>query len=231
MDALLLLALVYVLAAVPFGVVVTTLYGGDVDLRTSGSGNIGATNVARVFGWRIAVPVLVLDMAKGLGPVLLARVLWPELWPWFGGIVGAVAFIGHCWPVYLEFRGGKGVATGAGAFFGLAPLPTAIAGLVWGAVLAATGRASLAALVATLALVGLVARLAPDVAPVAALLALGVAIRHIPNIGRLVRGEEGRVVNPAVRWGRAAPPTAEEALAEGPSGDRAAGAAWKDERP
>ena len=229
MDELLFLALVYILAAVPFGVVVTTLYGGEFDLRSAGSGNIGATNVARVFGWRIAIPVLLLDIGKGLLPVLVARALWPAMWPWFGGVVGGVAFIGHCWPVYLEFRGGKGVATGAGAFFGLAPLPTALAAIVWGAVLGLTGRASVAALVATLALVALVARLAPDVAPVAALLALGVAIRHIPNIGRLVRGQEGAVVNPAVRWGRAAPPTADEALAEGPAGGRAAGAAWKEE--
>jgi acyl phosphate:glycerol-3-phosphate acyltransferase len=228
LDELLYLALVYVLAAVPFGIVVTTLYGVDGDLRASGSGNIGATNVARVFGWRIALPVLLLDMGKGLLPVLATRLLWPELWPWFGGLVGAVAFIGHCWPVYLEFRGGKGVATGAGAFLGLAPLPTALAAVVWGVVLAATGRSSVAALVATLALVGLVAKLAPEVAAVAALLAIGVAIRHIPNIGRLVRGEEGTVVKPAVRWGRAAPPTAEEALGQGPGGAPIAADGWKD---
>lgn len=216
--ALLYLLLTYLLAAVPFGVVLTTLYGSDVDLRPTGSGNIGATNVARVFGWRMAVAVLALDLLKGLVPVLLA--------PWFGldgiawgSIVALVAFAGHCWPVYLELRGGKGVATSAGAMLALAPIPTAIAAVAWGGTLAASGRSSLSSLLAALVLVIACAFLAPAALPATLLLALGIALTHTPNIRRLMRGEESAVV-PPVRWGRqqTRPISAEEVLSQGPAG-------------
>src|SRR5690606_36079791 len=126
--------------AVPVGVVVTTLFGGDEDVRREGSGNIGATNVARVHGWRLAVPVMILDVGKGLVPVLVAGWAWPGLLPgvelaWLTA-VGLVAFLGHCYPIYLAFHGGKGVATGAGAILAIAPLPTLVAVATWGVVLA-----------------------------------------------------------------------------------------------
>jgi len=221
------LALVYLLAAVPFGLVITTLYGGDVDVRAAGSGNIGATNVARVYGWTIAVPVLLLDALKGLLPVLLAPFVWDAGLPW-QGLVGLVAFIGHCWPVYLEFRGGKGVATGAGMMLGLAPVPTLFAIALWGAVLGLTGRSSIAALVATAGLVGLTGFLAFGALPFAGLLAIGILVRHTSNIGRIVRGEEQQVVR-GVRWNRRATgPSAEAALAQGPAGGDASEPVWRE---
>jgi glycerol-3-phosphate acyltransferase PlsY len=223
---LVFLALTYLLAAVPFGVVVTTLWGGDVDIRSAGSGNIGATNVARVYGWRVAVAVLALDALKGLLPVLLA-------WAAFGdgpvlGIVAVVAFVGHCWPVYLEFRGGKGVATAAGAMLGLAPLPTLLAGATWGLLLAITGKSSVAALGATLGMLGFVVFFAPEAAWVGALLAIGIVVRHLTNIGRIVRGEEAEIVRP-VRWSRRGESaTAEDALHQDPGGGAAASPLWKE---
>jgi acyl phosphate:glycerol-3-phosphate acyltransferase len=219
------LLLVYLVAAVPFGLVLTTLYGGDVDVRTAGSGNIGATNVARVYGWRLAGPALGLDLLKGYLPVLLAPFVL-DAGLWWATLVGAVAFVGHCWPVYLEFRGGKGVATGAGVMLAIAPVPTLFASVLWGLVLALTGRSSVAALTATVGLVALAAWLRPGVLPVAALLALGIAARHVANIRRLVRGEESQVVRP-VRWNRRTDTlTPEEVLAQGPAGTEASVPLW-----
>ncbi len=221
------LVLVYLVAAVPFGLVATTLYGGDVDVRAAGSGNIGATNVARVYGWRLAGPVLLLDGAKGLLPVLLAP------WVYDGGLawqtaVGAAAFIGHCWPVYLEFRGGKGVATGAGVMVAIAPVPTLFAVVLWGGILGVSGRSSVAALGATLGLVALSWWMRPAVLPIAALLALGIAVRHLTNIRRIVRGEEQQVIRP-VRWNRReGQPTAEEVLSQGPAGTDTSVPLWRE---
>jgi glycerol-3-phosphate acyltransferase PlsY len=171
--------------------------------------------------------VLVLDVGKGFLPVLGARLLWPELGTWWPALVAAVAFLGHCYPVYLEFRGGKGVATGAGAMLAVTPGPTLLAGLTWGAVLGLTGRSSVAALTACLALVGLVWWLHPWMLPVALVLGLGIAWTHLANIRRLLRGEEATVVQP-VRWRRHPNdgPTATDVLAQGPSGGAMPDEAW-----
>ena len=193
---LIFLILCYLMAALPFGVIVTTLWGGDVDIRVSGSGNIGATNVARVYGWSLAGPVVALDVSKGFVPVLLAQVLWPEWGLWWPSAVACAAFIGHCFPVYLEFRGGKGVATGAGALLAVAPVPALLAAAIWGAVLAWFGRASVAALVAALCLVGFSLFWDPYIVPVVLLLASGVVLTHIANIRRIVRGQEKAVIKP-----------------------------------
>jgi glycerol-3-phosphate acyltransferase PlsY len=213
----------HLIAAVPFGVVITTLFGGDVDLRAAGSGNIGATNVARVYGRRLAGAVLAFDLGKGLVPVLVASALWPERGLAWGAAVAAAAWTGHCFSVFLEFRGGKGVATGAGALLGLAPLPTSLAAGVWALTLAFTGRSSVAALTSALALVGFAAWLAPPVLWVAGGLALGTIATHLANIKRLAAGEEAEVVRP-VRWGRSGGEAAGAAalLAEGPGGARPA---------
>lgn len=196
------LALSYLVAAVPFGVVVTTLYGGDQDIRRAGSGNIGGTNVARVYGWRLAIAVIALDVAKGFVPVLLAGLFWPHWGLWWRALVLFTCFIGHCFPVYLEFRGGKGVATGAGGLLALSPYVTLPAAAAWILILGVTGRSSVAALGATASVVALAAALDPRLLPVVALLGVGIVLTHVPNLRRLVRGEEGAVVRP-VRWGRA----------------------------
>lgn len=228
MGGLVFLLLAYLVAAVPFGLVVTTLYGAEADIRATGSGNIGATNVARVYGWRLGVVVIVLDAAKGLLPVLLARAMWPEAGLWWPALVLATCFVGHCFPVYLDFRGGKGVATGAGGLLALSPLVTLAGAALWVALLGLTGRSSVAALGATAAAIGFAIWLDPPVAPVVGALALGVVATHVPNLRRLLQGEERPVV-PPVRWGRVGSENRDPRalLEQGPAGGRP-GAVWKE---
>lgn len=112
--------LAYFLGSIPFGVILATLFGGT-DVRKSGSGNIGATNVARVVGPLAGTLTLVFDIAKGAGAVLLAEKLSNGSARWMM-IAGIAALVGHCFPVWLKFKGGKGVATAAGVFLALSPL-------------------------------------------------------------------------------------------------------------
>src|SRR5436305_2367646 len=155
----------YLVGAIPFGYLVARRRG--VDLFAHGSGNIGATNVGRVLGRRFGILVFVLDFLKGALPVAvvvpLAAVLAPGAETALGppdvlrvGAAG-LAFLGHLFPVYLGFRGGKGVATGAGTVFVLVPGPAALAVLTWVVVLLASRIVSLASLAAVTILV--VARL------------------------------------------------------------------------
>jgi acyl-phosphate glycerol 3-phosphate acyltransferase len=193
-------AAAYLVGAVPFGYLVARARG--VDILRHGSGNIGATNVGRVLGRRYGILVFVLDFAKGALPALAAGAFAlagvPVHWAQVTG--GIAAFLGHLYPVYLGFRGGKGVATGAGAVAVLAPGPTAAALLVWLTVAAATRYVSLASLAAAAALCGLrLVQPEPWAGPrgivtgfclVAAAL---VAVRHRANVGRLLRGNENRL--------------------------------------
>jgi glycerol-3-phosphate acyltransferase PlsY len=220
----------YVVAAIPFGLVLTTLFGGEGDLRNQGSGNIGATNVARVFGWKFAAPVLMLDAAKGAVPVWLATQWWPSAGPLWLAVVAVSAFVGHCWSVYLEFRGGKGVATGAGSLLVLSPYSALLAIAAWAVVLISTGRSSVASLGAAIVLVLATAATDTRDLPVVLLLALGVAITHAANIRRLVRGEEKQVLKP-VRWNRHPTPTPASLLCQGPAGTRSAPEVWGSSAP
>ncbi len=185
------LVLTYMVASIPTGPVLATLYA-DVDVTQQGSGNIGATNVYRVLGRRFGAATLVGDLLKGLIPVLLA-VLVSER-PWFPAAVGMIAFIAHCWPAYLEFRGGKGVATAAGVLYGLAPFVALLTTGVWMLAFLVLRKSSAAALLATLSLWLFVFWLRDDLLWVTALLTAGILQRHRANIDRLLRGEE-----PAVR--------------------------------
>ena len=228
-EALVLLGFAYLLGSIPFGLVITTLYGGDLDIRQAGSTNIGATNVARLYGWRLAAPALAADVLKGLLPVLMASALWPNANIAWLGLVGAAAWTGHCFSVYLEFRGGKGVATGAGVMLGVAPLPTAAAVATWALILKLTGRSSVAALVAVVAMVAFTWKLAPTALIIAALLAIATLLTHVANIKRLVRGEEEAVVK-SVRWNRAGTerPSVEQLLSEGPAGGASTPPQWRE---
>ncbi len=221
----------YLAGAIPFGWLVARVAGG-IDPRRHGSGNIGATNVWRLLGARAGIAVLALDFGKGLGPVLAARRLAPtpaegEV---FGLVAGIAAILGHVFPVYLGFRGGKGVATGGGALAALAPLPTAIAIVVWGVVLGATRYVSLASIAAALALP--LAFLAVEreaalggsrraVFFVGAAASLLVVARHRTNIRRLLAGTEPR----AARRG-AAPRGAAHALGNAERDAPARGSSW-----
>ena len=181
------LLLAYLIASVPTGAILAVLYA-DVDLREHGSGNIGATNAARVVGKTLGVLTLVGDLLKGLLVVLGAYGVSDAVW--YPGLVALAAFAGHCWSAYLDFKGGKGVATSAGALLALAPLPTLLVAAGWAGVVAVTKKSSLGALSSVVLLPLLVVWLAPDQAWVALLLAVGVALRHGDNVRRLIAGTE-----------------------------------------
>jgi glycerol-3-phosphate acyltransferase PlsY len=192
----------YLLGSVPFALLAARARG--VDLRAHGSGNLGATNAIRVLGPGLGVPVLLADVAKGLVSVtVFPEVLGGASW----GLplaCGAAAIFGHVASVFLRFRGGKGVATAAGAFAGLAPAAVGIAAAVFAALLLGTRYVSLASIVAALvlplALRGTGASLTMVLAgsAVAAL----VVMRHRTNLRRLFDGTEARVT---LRPGRRRP--------------------------
>jgi acyl-phosphate glycerol 3-phosphate acyltransferase len=191
----------YLVGAVPFGYVVARAKG--VDILSHGSGNIGATNVGRILGRRYGILVFLLDFAKGAVPTAVAGALCPAGLPaeWPQVTAGIAAFLGHLFPVYLRFRGGKGVATGAGVVAVLVPGPTVGAVLTWLAIVAATRYVSLASLVAAAVLCVLRVTLTPDplvgprgvVTAFCVVAAVLVAVRHRANIGRLLHGNENRL--------------------------------------
>jgi glycerol-3-phosphate acyltransferase PlsY len=180
----------YLLGSIPTGLLVARARG--VDIRAVGSGNIGATNVARAVGKRLGLLVLVLDALKGFGPTFAASRLLPAE---AACAVGLATIVGHVFPVWLRFRGGKGVATGLGVFLALAPLAAAIAVAGYAAVVAATRISSLGSLVGTtLLLGGMVATGRPP--PVLVLGGVAwvlIVVKHRGNVRRLIRGEESRV--------------------------------------
>ncbi len=179
----------YLLGAVPFGLLLTKAAGlGDV--RRIGSGNIGATNVLRTGHKGLALVTLLLDGGKGAAAVLIARALVPEA----ALLAGLAAFLGHLYPLYLGFRGGKGVATFLGVTLAAA-WPVGLACCATWLLVAALFRiSSLAALAAALAS-PLYAWLwaGPDMIALSSVLALFILIRHRANIERLIRGEEPRI--------------------------------------
>src|SRR3954468_21916969 len=157
-------AAAYLAGDLPFGYLVARSRG--VDIFAAGSGNIGATNVGRVLGRKFGLLVFVLDFLKGAVPTAIAT-RFDGGADWLPVAAGLAAFVGHMFPVYLRFRGGKGVATGAGVVAVLLPGPTAVAVLVWVTVLAATRYVSLASVLAavTLAVVRLVTTPGPFAEP------------------------------------------------------------------
>ncbi len=178
----------YFLGAVPFGLLVARALGG-LDPRGGGSGNIGATNVARQAGKLAGVLTLLLDLGKGLGPAMLAD-YW--LTPWWAGAVGLAAFVGHCWPVYLRFKGGKGVATFLGVLLGLAPWAGLATGLVLILLAIATKHMSLGSLVGCGSSTGWLWVFNAPTAYLfmAAAMTLLIFYKHRDNMARLRAGQE-----------------------------------------
>jgi glycerol-3-phosphate acyltransferase PlsY len=187
----------YFIGSIPFGFLIARLYG--LDIRTAGSGNIGATNVTRQLGRGVGALVFILDFAKGAIPVVVAQSLHGP--SGLAEAAGLSALVGHMFPVWLRFQGGKGVATGAGVMFVLLPVVAALALVVWLAVLTASRYVSLASIASAAAVCGF--HLAFTPAPfdssqskltlftiVAFLL---VVVRHYGNIIRVVRGQEHRI--------------------------------------
>jgi glycerol-3-phosphate acyltransferase PlsY len=183
------LLLGYLLGSIPFGVLLTR-WGGAGDLRSIGSGNIGATNVLRTGRKGLAAATLVLDLLKGAAAVLVAEALWPGTGP----LAAAGAFFGHCYPVWLRFKGGKGVATLMGIVLALHWPVGLVYAVVWIGLLAGLRVSSVAGMAAAVS------------APVAAafferfdivLLLIGFALvvlwKHRENIERLFAGTEPRI--------------------------------------
>jgi acyl phosphate:glycerol-3-phosphate acyltransferase len=186
----------YVLGSVPAAYIAGRVVKG-IDLRQHGSGNLGATNVYRVLGGKVAAAVLVFDAAKGALPVVLLPRLLPTERPLLWAIAyGVAAIVGHVRPLFLLWKGGgKGVATAAGVFAALVPIPALIAVAVWTLVLWASGYVSLASLGAAAVLPVAVGALLGPVSPLfflALLVGAFVFWTHRANIGRLRRGEEHR---------------------------------------
>ena len=195
MNPLLLIAGAYVLGSIPFGVVLARAHG--VDLRQVGSGNIGATNVARALGRKWAIAVLIGDAAKGFAPVWLGRRLHvPDAQV---ALAGLAAIVGHMFTVFLRGRGGKGVATATGAFLAMAPLSVAGGILVFLIVILATRFVSLASMLSAASIplfLHYLAR-APFWSVVLAIfIAIAIIAKHHSNIARLTQGTERRMGAP-----------------------------------
>lgn len=182
----------YLIGAIPFGLIVGRLVG--IDVRSSGSGNIGATNVARLLGKKLGVTTLILDCLKGFLPIFVASKLLPE-----GPnrdiillLCGIFAVVGHMFPIYLGFKGGKGVATALGVFLFLSPAAIGISGVVFFAAVLLSGFVSVGSLLASGLFPLWLWLLGEPAGAIAtgAVIALLIWIKHHENIARLMKGKE-----------------------------------------
>ncbi len=187
-----ILVLVYLVASIPTGLVLARLMGGT-DIREKGSGNIGATNVYRVAGKLAGVLTLIGDTLKGLLP-LLAIKLWLAPTSTQLGIASAIAIVGHCYPIYLKFKGGKGVATALGIFLVLSPQAVAGALIVFALTVAISRYISLGSVLAALSAPLLILMLnhPPPIFLATLFIATLVVWRHRGNLRRLLDGTESR---------------------------------------
>lgn len=183
------IALGYLLGSIPFGVILTRLAGAG-DLRQIGSGNIGATNVLRTGRKGLAAATLLLDLLKGAAAVWIAEALWPGL----GMLAAAGAFIGHCYPVWLKFKGGKGVATLMGIVLALHWPSGIVFAVVWLGLLGTLRISSVAGMAAAIsAPVSAAVMDRFDLVLLLVVLALIVLWKHRENIERLLAGTEPRI--------------------------------------
>jgi glycerol-3-phosphate acyltransferase PlsY len=183
----------YFVGAIPTSYLAGKLLRG-IDLREHGSKNLGATNVYRVMGPKVAVPVGLFDVFKGAAPVLWLAPLGPA-WSSFALLCGISAILGHVFSAFVGFKGGKGVATAGGVVIALAPVAILICLGIWGGVTFSSGYVSLGSITAALAYPGLVFWLTPAQRPfilIHLLIALALVWFHRANIGRLRSGTENR---------------------------------------
>ncbi len=182
----------YLLGSIPTGYLLAR-WSGTKDVREFGSGSTGATNILRVKGWKVALPVAVFDILKGFLPVFLASRSFDD--PVFSALCGLLAVVGHCFPFSIGFRGGKGVATSLGAFAAIAWAPCLASAGLFLIVVGLTRYVSLGSILGALAfpLVVLAAGGSAAVAGVALGIAVLVVIRHRGNIGRLIHGAERKL--------------------------------------
>lgn len=192
MKWLIFVVFAYLLGSIPTGVIVARVVGGS-DPRSQGSGNIGATNVARTLGRKAGIVTLVGDALKGFLPTAWAAGAFAS--PWGAATVGLAAFVGHLYPVYLRFQGGKGVATGLGIFLALAPGPVLLAAAVFGGVVWKWRMVSLGSLAAAGSLPLFAGFLGHPVAVVlSGLVVAGLTLwKHRGNLQRILDGTERRI--------------------------------------
>jgi glycerol-3-phosphate acyltransferase PlsY len=202
LDSVIAIAAAFVLGGIPFALIAGKLLKG-IDIRAQGSGNLGATNAFRVLGPGAGAAVLIADGAKGAAAILLARALMADvsgpLSIYIPVLCAPAAMAGHTWTIFAGFRGGKGVAAGAGAFLALVPLATAAVIALWGALFAATGYVSVGSIAAAAAFPPAVyltthgqdKAVLLGVSVIAAALVL---LRHVPNMKRLAAGTENRLI-------------------------------------
>ena len=191
----LLIAAAYVIGSFPTSQLAAKI-GGGIDLREHGSKNVGATNLLRALGWRYAIPAALVDVTKGIVPVLAFPRIGGSTEPWFPLAVGGAAVLGHVFSVFLSFRGGKGVATAAGVILALAPKALGLSTIVWALVLAGTGYVSAASMLGALAFPIAVRVTVPErelLFGAGLVLALFVLFTHRSNIKRLLAGTENRI--------------------------------------
>jgi glycerol-3-phosphate acyltransferase PlsY len=200
LPIIILSLIAYLIGSVPFGLLIAKTKG--VDIRTQGSGNIGATNVLRCLGKPLGITCFVLDVLKGYLPALLFPILGTgdaglqESFPGIGILFGAAAILGHNFPIFLKFKGGKGVATSAGVLLGIAPLAVGLGILTWAIVFFISGYVSLGSIIAAVvvALTGWIRVGHYGAVTAGALTLLGALAvwRHRSNIKRLIAGTENK---------------------------------------
>jgi glycerol-3-phosphate acyltransferase PlsY len=193
----LLIPISYLVGSIPFGIIISRPKG--IDLRSSGSGNIGATNVLRSVGKLPALFTLIADILKGAVPLMLLSYLsggsgMPSFEVW-GGVIGLAAVLGHLFPVFLSFKGGKGVATGLGVMLVYSPAAMLMMVLVWLSSAALFRYSSLAAIAAFTSLPAIIFFIDGSLTKVsfALILSMLIIIRHSSNIKRLINGTESRI--------------------------------------
>lgn len=188
-----LVVVAYLLGSISFAVLIVRLTTGT-DIRAEGSGNAGATNVLRSYGRKLAILVALLDVGKGAAAVLLMRLVTAD--PLWGAAAGLAAVLGHVFPVFYGFRGGKGVATVVGAFLVLAPLALLTCLAVFVLVVALTRYVSLGSVISMVLLppvAGLLFHASRPVVVAASLTALVVVLKHLGNLKRLATGRERKL--------------------------------------
>lgn len=190
--AAIVLILAYLIGSIPFGVILGRAWTG-VDVRKHGSGNIGATNVLRTLGLRFAAATFVLDAGKGAVAVLLARAIGAG--HGVAALAGLLAVVGHNWPVFLDFRGGKGIATSWGFITATVPAAGLAFALIWVAIVIVTRYASLGSMIGATAtpIVCLLVSAPWQYVAACTVVAVFAVLRHGANIRRLRAGNENRI--------------------------------------
>ncbi len=188
---LLFILLTYLIASIPFGFIVGKLSGKDI--TKEGSGNIGATNVARTIGKKAGVIVLLLDALKGFIPVYISKLYFDDQ---FVAVIAIVAIIGHCYSIFMKFKGGKGVATGLGVLLALSPKVALIVITLWLGIFLTTGYVSLASVIsAFMSWIMMNYVEANYYYTIAALISSVIIVyKHSSNIERLIKGTENRFI-------------------------------------